>query len=90
MLLEDFPQWMSEIRESIGLRDARRLKLAAHMFSGAVANFGAEQAHKAARALESMGCSGNLAGAHAAFLDLEHALGCLQPALCGLVATSEG
>ncbi|HWY87630.1 MAG TPA: response regulator [Gemmataceae bacterium] len=90
MLLEDCPQWMAEIRESICQGDASRLKLAAHTFSGAVANFGAEEAHKAARALESMGRSGNLAGAHAALIDLESALDRLQPALCGLAAASAG
>jgi two-component system sensor histidine kinase/response regulator len=90
MLLEDCPHWMADIRDSVREGDAPRLKLAAHTFSGAVANFGAEQAHKAARALESMGRSGDLAGADAALGDLELALGRLQPVLCGLAATSAG
>jgi two-component system sensor histidine kinase/response regulator len=88
MFLEDSPKWLGEIRASIQLRNASGLRMAAHTLSGAVANFGASSAHRAAHALEAMGRASSFLAADDAFSTLEREVRQLQTALTGLLETS--
>jgi HPt (histidine-containing phosphotransfer) domain-containing protein len=87
IFLDDFPRQLAEIRQAIAARDASRLSRAAHSLGGAVANFGAEPAHEAARRLEAISARTDMARAPAAAAELEQALERLRPAL---LAVSEG
>ena len=53
----------------------------AHTLKGAVGTFGAQPAFEAARRLETMGRSGDLAQAGPAFAALEESLARLEPTL---------
>ena len=68
---------LSSIQAGLEQRDAAALFEAAHALRGSVANFGATQAVAAALKLELMGKAGDLAGAPAALIDLQHAVAAL-------------
>jgi HPt (histidine-containing phosphotransfer) domain-containing protein len=55
MFLEDAPVLLGDIRQHIDSHDGPRLRLAAHALNGALGNFGAAAAQRAALALETMG-----------------------------------
>jgi len=77
IFLEDCPTRLSAIKAGLERRDAVALQEAAHALRGSVANFGAVQAVEAALKLELMGKAGDLTGAPAAFVDLQHAIAAL-------------
>jgi HPt (histidine-containing phosphotransfer) domain-containing protein len=77
IFLEDCPMRLSSIQAGLEQRDAAALFEAAHALRGSVANFGATQAVAAALKLELMGKAGDLAGAPAAFIDLQRAVAAL-------------
>src|SRR5258708_7530682 len=85
IFLEDCPGWVEEIRTSVQRGDARNLKMFAHLLGGTVSNFGAREVTEAARKLEKMGHSGNLAGADEACEALLIAVDELRPALLDLL-----
>jgi HPt (histidine-containing phosphotransfer) domain-containing protein len=63
LFIEDSPQWMREIRESIEQRDAHRLQSAAHRLKGSLLAFRATAATESAEQLEVMGRKGTLTSA---------------------------
>ena len=78
------PKRLQEICVAIAQRDTAALERAAHTLRGSVSNFCAPAAVAAARTLETMGRTGVLAGAAAAYDALETAMQQLQPALAKL------
>lgn len=70
LFLEEYPALMSEICAAAQDGDARRVERAAHSLKGSIANFGAEPAVQAALAVETIGRSGDLAGAQEAYAQL--------------------
>ncbi len=66
MLDEDSPALLDEIHAAVESGDAAALVRPAHALKGMLANFCAEPAETAARALETMGREGQLADAPAA------------------------
>ncbi len=66
MLDEDSPALLDEIHAAVESGDAAALVRPAHALNGMLANFCAEPAETAARALETMGREGQLADAPAA------------------------
>ena len=81
LFCDDSPGMLSEIRESIGRFDGKRLERAAHALKGAVGNFGARYACDAALRLEAMGRSGDFANADQECAKLEKEITRLQRAL---------
>ncbi|MBY0525848.1 MAG: PAS domain S-box protein [Gemmataceae bacterium] len=75
------PKLLREIRDAIARKDAALLERAAHTLRGSVSNFGAPAAVAAVGPLESMGRTGELEGASAAYERLELALQQLTKAL---------
>src|SRR5262249_4862811 len=84
----DYPRLLAEIREAIERGDAAQLAKAAHSLKGAVSNFSASAAFDAARQLETIGQSGNVAGAAEAVAKLDAEISRLQPALAELTASA--
>jgi PAS domain S-box-containing protein len=82
----DVPKLLSKLRADVSHGDAGQVKLHAHTLKGAAGNLGAQAASEAAERLETMGRSGNLAGADEAVAVLEKELERLQPALDALTA----
>jgi len=72
--LADGPRQLSRVREAVDDGDAEALRRAAHALKGAVANFAAGPATKAALRLQEMGSRQDLAGATGAFGRLEREL----------------
>jgi two-component system, sensor histidine kinase and response regulator len=85
VLVQDYPEHLSRIRDSITQRDAKALEHAAHALKGAVANFGAPEAIAAALQLETLGRTRNLLPAHESLDHLEREMGNLLAALGALV-----
>ena len=81
MLEEDGPELLGQIREAIASGNAEALAVAAHTYKGMVANFCAESTVAAALRLETLGKSGDLAGAPDALTTLEELAQKLVPAL---------
>ncbi|MGZ6045859.1 MAG: response regulator [Isosphaeraceae bacterium] len=69
--LDQCPKVLSEIRASVSQRDSAMLERSSHKLKGSVSNFGARNAHEAARRLEEMGRNGDLVGAEEATVVLE-------------------
>ena len=84
LFLDDYPQLVVKIQESLAANDANGLERASHSLKGSVANFGAEPAYQAALELERMGRSNDLTQARAAYRRLEESLHSLQPELLSL------
>ena len=85
LFFEDMPTQLAELRTAIVADDATALERAAHTLKGAVANFGAREAHQAAQDLERMGRASDLDHAPEAFSRLENQLRLLGPALDALL-----
>ena len=85
MLEEDGPDLLGQIRQAVELGDCEALVEAAHAYKGMVANFCADSTVAAAFKLETMGNSGDLAGADDALAVLEDLGGQLTEALRELV-----
>ncbi len=79
--LSDAPKRLAAIRAAIAAKDGAKLDTAAHALKGSVAIFGARTAVTAARNLEAMGRSRNLAGADAELRTLETAMKSLKDEL---------
>jgi CheY-like chemotaxis protein len=84
IFLEECPPLLAAIREAIAGQDGEALEQAAHKLKGAVGNFSAPAAAEAALRLEVMGRERDLAGADAAYADLESGIERLKPALAAL------
>ncbi len=87
VFINESTQLVSEIRSAVSSADAARLRRAAHSLKGAVAIFGAPAATAAAQRLESLGESGSMTDAVAAFQTLETELERLRPRLLEASAT---
>ena len=74
LFLEDLPQNVAQIRESIVKNDASGLERAAHGLKGSVGNFGAKRAFEGAYGLEVLGKEGRIDEANGAFAELEQEL----------------
>jgi len=75
VFLDDCPKLLADIHEAVLNRDSERLAHAAHTLKGAVSNFGAESARRAALQLEQLGRAKNLVPATEAYAALERELG---------------
>jgi signal transduction histidine kinase/DNA-binding response OmpR family regulator len=81
LFLEEAPRRLGQIRSAVALGDGNVLQAAAHSLKGSVGNFGVTAAFEAARRLEEVVRTGDLADAAAALPLLETALDRLLPAL---------
>ena len=79
LFLEEYPTLMAEIHAAVQTGNAHRLERAAHSLKGSVSNFGADCAVQAALGLETIGRSGDLAGAKEALVELEAVMAKLHP-----------
>ena len=84
LFLEDSAQQISAIRAAIAGSDASALERAAHCLKGAIANFAAYEAFKAAEKLEKIGLSGDLREADPACWALDSALQQLNNGLASI------
>lgn len=84
LFLEHSPELVCGMQTALKAGDAKALEHAAHSFKGSVGNFGAEACYEAAFKLECLARKSDLAAAAAAFIDLEHEIAILQPALAAL------
>ncbi|HLH42929.1 MAG TPA: Hpt domain-containing protein [Bryobacteraceae bacterium] len=81
LFLDNYKQWLAEIRDAAARGDASALERAAHSIKGSVANFGARAAVEAAFGLELLGRRRDLGEAAHALNSLELALAALRPEL---------
>jgi CheY-like chemotaxis protein len=84
LFLDDYPKLLADVEAAVAAGDAARLRRAAHTLKGSVGNFGAQQAHDAARELELMGKSGDLSAAGPALDKLKQVMDQVRPALLAL------
>ncbi|MCE5324529.1 response regulator [bacterium] len=80
----DAQNLMTQIQDAIASGDAGALEKSAHTLKGSVGNFAAKPAYDAAYRLEQIGHSGNLNGAHDAYVTLEDKIEQLQNTLAKL------
>ena len=81
VFFDEYPRWLTEIRDSVAREDAAVVRRVAHTLKGAVSTFGPTRASDLAQKLESMGHDQDLAGAGEVMLQLEQAIRDLRPAL---------
>jgi HPt (histidine-containing phosphotransfer) domain-containing protein len=81
MFLEDAPQWLAAIRDTLRVGDASGLRRAAHTLRGSVSSFSAREAEEAAGRLEGLARAGDLAAAVDALPAVEGALARLRDVL---------
>ncbi len=81
LFLDDYPKSLTELREAVQTRDAKRLERSAHGLKGSVSNFGAAPAVDAALQLETMGRSQKLVEVEQVLRTLELALAALRAEL---------
>ncbi len=81
LFIDDYPQALVNIRESIAAHDKSSLERHAHSLKGSVSIFGADEASAAALALEKQGRTGDFTGVEEGLSRLEHALSALRPEL---------
>jgi two-component system, sensor histidine kinase and response regulator len=86
LFLEDSPSMIADIREAIHSQDPDALRKAAHSLKGAVGNFSAYPAYRAAFRLEDMGTQETLDQADEALGVLEQEMERLQEALKSLIS----
>jgi|SRR5579863_1186754 len=84
LFLEETPQLLSNITESIASGDPVALERAAHALKGSVGNFGTKTAYEPALRLEAMGRGREMADAHEVYLKLEKEVAFLRDALVEL------
>ena len=84
LFLDECPQRMAEIHQSILKRDTSGLMRSAHALKGSVANFGARAATDAAGRLEKAGHDEDWGDVGPAWAALEEAIAGLTPALTRL------
>ena len=81
LFLEDSQVVLAQIRDAIEREDTETLTCSAHSLKGAVSNFGAQCAFRAAKKMESLGRNGDLEGARNGLAWLEDEVHRLQDAL---------
>lgn len=86
IFLSEYPALIEDIRSAISEKDARKLEHSAHTLKGSVANFGAEEATRAAFELEKLGRGASLDDAPAALRVLEVQFGLLKPELAAILS----
>jgi PAS domain S-box-containing protein len=84
MFLEQCPQEVDRLRESLARGDAVAVRRAAHTLKGTIGIFGRREAYSAAERIESLSKSGELGPAASALATLEDALARLRPAVAAL------
>lgn len=70
LFVDDAPRHLEKIRQALDTKDGESLRRAAHGLKGAAANFDADGVVGAARTLEEIGRTGEMAGAEAAWQSL--------------------
>jgi two-component system, sensor histidine kinase and response regulator len=78
LFLENYQQWLGELRLATVRGDAKMVEQTAHGLKGSVANFGASNAVEASLNLENLGRNRDLAGAAESLAALEAALETLR------------
>ena len=86
LFLADYPRQLDAIRQGIAERSATDVEIAAHTLKGAVSNFAASPARKAAAELERIGREQSLAEADEAYRMLLAEMRRLDGALRGLIS----
>ena len=81
LFLDDYPKSLSDLRDAVEARDAKRVERTAHGLKGSVSNFGAAPAVNAALQLETMGRAQKLVEVEQVLRTLELALAALRPEL---------
>jgi PAS domain S-box-containing protein len=81
VFLDESSRLMAELQGAIAERDAPAVKENAHALKGAVGIFGVPGLVEAAQAIESLGQSGDLAGAEETYRQLKEEVGALRSAL---------
>jgi len=81
LFIQKSPEMLSNVKKAVENQDRNMLCNAAHSFRGAISNFRAQPAEKAAEVLELMGEEGNLAQSENALKNLELELKKLHDAL---------
>ena len=84
LFLEDLEPRVTEITAAVEGRDAPRLRMGAHALAGSAGTLKAELVAAAARTLETIARSGELAGSPLALVNLNSALASLRPRLVHL------
>jgi CheY-like chemotaxis protein len=92
IFLEEYPRWLTELRQAIDAGSVAEVRRLAHSLKGSLAHFGAQNGCEAAYQLEMMGRSGILDGAADACAALASELERLRPALaaCPEAVGAEG
>lgn len=85
IFLDDSPQRIAEIEQSLVKRDVRQLTLAAHSLKGSSSNFGAERLRALSEQLELLGRQGPLGDAPGQLLALKNEFARVRAALEALV-----
>ncbi|HEY3157711.1 MAG TPA: Hpt domain-containing protein [Vicinamibacterales bacterium] len=70
LLVDATPAQIDAVQTAVGAGDGAALRAAAHKLRGSLVVFGVPEAVEAARRLETMGATGNLAGADAVSREL--------------------
>jgi CheY-like chemotaxis protein/HPt (histidine-containing phosphotransfer) domain-containing protein len=86
IFLTDTPKRMKVIRGAIQKRNAGTVASTAHSLKGSAGIFGAKEIVEEARNLEMLGRSGNLAGVHEIFAELESKVGVFGTVLKNITA----
>lgn len=84
LFLDQYPDYMENIRGAIREEDAEALERAAQTLKGSVGNIQAASAHKTAHRLEEMGIAGDFSDASAVLNTLEKEMEQLKEALIAL------
>ncbi len=87
LFLEDSAGWLADLAGALERGDAAGAQFTAHLLRGSAANFGAQAACRAGRAVEDLARAGDLPGAAAACGELRACLHRLRPALLALAGT---
>jgi HPt (histidine-containing phosphotransfer) domain-containing protein len=82
--LEDSDRWLADLAAALERGDAAGVQFTAHLLRGSAANFGAQAACRAGRAVEECARAGDLGGAAGACAELRACLLRLRPALLAL------
>ena len=85
IFLDDSPQRIAEIEQSLLKGDVRQLTLAAHSLKGSSSNFGAERLRALSEQLELLGRQGPLGDAPGQLLALKNEFARVRTALEALV-----
>ncbi len=86
LFLEEQEKYLEDIRSAIKRGDGKGLEQSAHTLKGALGNFQASRAARAALQLEEMGRRNDLSSAEDALEELERQMNRLEPSLISLCA----